>query len=80
MSDAVIVNSIGLGLDIVGVTLIFLFGLPDPFGPVGGEYVWSSISPEGKKRRQLYQRRGRLGILFLGGGFVNQLWSIFLAV
>lgn len=77
MGSAGIISSIGLGLDIAGVVLVFIFGLSPHITETGaGFLVWGSDEAEKKKYRR-YKRMGRIGLGLLIAGFSLQLTSNF---
>ena len=73
------VNIIGLGLNIVGVIIIFFFGLPPGIDRDGYiRIVAEQIDEEEKKKAKIYDRLAMLAITLIGIGFILQLASNFL--
>ncbi len=73
----------GLGLNIVGVVIVFFYGFPQPSleegitrGISGPEVDEHNIRIRKLKKRYLCISRIALGLIILG--FVFQLWAIFL--
>ena len=80
MSCADIINSSGLFLDIVGVILLYKYGLPANVRKTGGQAI---LFPGGKsqedaaKEFQSYKRKSLLGLGCLIVGFTLQIISNF---
>jgi hypothetical protein len=70
-----VLNSIGLTLDIAGVVLLFKYGLPAEVSRTGAQVVAYGSDPDEKKRYKRYQWGGRIGLALLIGGFGLQLAS-----
>lgn len=76
-----IINSAGLALDIVGVILIFKYGLPLKLKHPEDPALFTWGRPEGEEKRKLteqrnrYQFRSRLGRGLLILGFALQIAS-----
>jgi hypothetical protein len=69
-------NSVGLTFDIIGVVLLFRYGLPADVNPRGARYRVAEPPDENEsKRYELYRRRGLLGLGLLIAGFLLQLIS-----
>lgn len=67
-----LVSSIGLALDIVGVVIVFLFGLPEEMpGPAGP--TWGGTPPETVKKRKLYSSLSWAGMILIVFGFALQI-------
>ena len=78
MNCADIVNSIGLSMDILGVVLLFLFGLPAQVRETGGTIIrWGGgkSDEEAGKEYGRYKCFGRIGLGLLVCGFTLQLLS-----
>ena len=80
MTDPGIISSIGLALDIVGVILMFLYGLPAGIADEGegAGHKWAPTGEEAerqKKRWKRYKFLARLGLGLLVVGFVLQIAS-----
>ncbi len=65
------IDILGLSLDIVGVVMLFLFGLP-PKVATQGMLALDGADP---KQRRLYGRLSWLALFFLVAGFVLQIWA-----
>lgn len=79
MDCPAILNSIGLGLDIIGAVLIFIYGLPAPVKRGGIESLDLIKIDEDEKRKALfYDRMSAVGLGLLITGFSLQLISNFL--
>jgi len=69
-------NSIGLGFDIVGAILIFVYGLPAKFDPEGHTHIIThEIDQEEVKKGRIHKARSEFGVFFLFLGFLFQLIS-----
>ena len=70
-----IINTVGLAFDIVGVILLFFYGLPEPISKTGaGHLTWGENEEEATKWR-LYKTRSCWGLALLIIGFSLQLLS-----
>ena len=75
------INSIGLFLDIVGVVLLFFYGLPNYVNPAGleidalTEIACAGPTPEGMKRWEWHRFWSRAGLVLLIFGFALQIVS-----
>lgn len=80
MKTYLLINTVGLALDMTGVVLIFFFGIAKIL-ETGGH---SLISFEGRtdkeelKRERRYKRFSKLGIILIFVGFLLQIVSNFL--
>ena len=74
-----LVNTVGLSLDIVGVILLFLFGLPPKVSRGGGVPMEWSGTPEDSRKAKRYEMIswGALAVIVLG--FVLQIVSTWMA-
>ncbi|NQU52071.1 MAG: hypothetical protein HQ522_05985 [Bacteroidetes bacterium] len=72
-----ILSSIGLLLDIVGVIMLFRFGLPSKVGDAPG-LVIGDILPETVKKNVYIKRMAYVSLGFLIIGFSLQLAGMFL--
>ena len=82
MSCTDIFSSIGLILDIVGVALVFKYGLPADIRERGGTaIIWGGgkSDEEAKREHRHYKRMSSLGLGCLIVGFALQLVSNFLS-
>ncbi len=66
-----VLDILGLSLDIVGVVLLFCFGLP-PKVATQGMLTLDGANP---KKKRLYGRLSRLALSFLVAGFALQIWA-----
>ncbi|PIR39154.1 MAG: hypothetical protein COV35_01145 [Alphaproteobacteria bacterium CG11_big_fil_rev_8_21_14_0_20_39_49] len=74
-----ILNSIGLGLDIIGVVLIFFFGIPQKMDRSGDIFiVLGEKSPNEIKKIKKYDFWANTGLILIVSGFVIQIISNFL--
>jgi hypothetical protein len=81
MTDATVLNSAGLAVDIVGAALLFFFSTPfaDLF-PADGDGMYLSVKNEKREKKyRCHNRLSRCGMILLGIGFAMQLWSNFLS-
>ena len=75
------INTTGLVLDIVGVALVYWFGLPsDVEHPDSGiEVTWGTPPADERRSREKRWRRhrfwSRFGLILLGCGFLLQILS-----
>lgn len=68
-----VINSCGLALDILGVVLLFFFGLPADVHAGGGTAILWGGGPENAKRYRRARALSRLGLLLLVAGFGLQI-------
>lgn len=74
-----LVNSIGLGLDVVGAVLLLLFGLPPRLDPEGHvRIIAEEVDTSEIEKASCYARRSRFGVVLLILGFAFQLASNYL--
>ncbi len=73
MSD--IVNSVGLALDIVGVVLLFKFGLPPEVNRGGSIILSWDKDPDEAKKAKTYERTSYVALACLVMGFTLQIVS-----
>ena len=75
-----LINSVGLGFDIVGVVLLFRYGLAPEVRKTGGMIIaWpSSENMEAEPKWNYYRRMSFIGLSCLVGGFVLQIFSNYL--
>lgn len=79
MDLSLIINSLGLVLDIVGALSLFFFGLPPKIDPDGHIYiVTGGIDQEEVEKSKKYKFCSYLGIGFLLVGFIFQLIGNFI--
>ena len=67
-----ILNSVGLGLDILGVVVIWIFGIPNHLAYKG---VQIRIKEETRAKQERYRKISHLGLILLIAGFLFQLAS-----
>ena len=73
--DADIINSLGLGLDIVGIIMLFFFGLPpDPRKGGVGYLVWGEDKNEARKY-DVFKSLSWLALFLVVCGFSLQIAS-----
>lgn len=73
-----LVNSTGLGLDIIGVILIFFFGIPPKIDREGYVHIIAEQTDVEEKRKvQLYDRLSNAALILIIVGFILQLASNF---
>ena len=78
MSVSNIINSFGLGLDIVGVILIWRYGLPQSVSRGGvGHRVITQVNEAVKRKAINYDRLSKAGLGLVVAGFALQLASNF---
>ena len=70
-----LLNSAGLALDIIGVVLLFMFGLPEEISRTGAVRVTHGRDEQEAKKAKLYDGFGRAGLGLLILGFALQLVS-----
>ena len=72
-----VINSAGLVLDIGGVVLLFIYGLPSEVNKSGGVIIeWPDPNSEQEQRKwKSYKRRSHWGLFLLVFGFLLQLVS-----
>ena len=74
------VNSFGLALDIVGVALIWRYGLPEPLSRKGAIYIIAEQTDEAESAKAAkYDVLSKIGLGLVIGGFFLQLASNFIA-
>ena len=79
MSLSNCVNSFGLVLDIVGIVLIWLYGIPEPISHRGAQYLTTGLTDEKeKKKAERFHALSKVGLELIIIGFVLQLASNFL--
>ncbi len=72
------ISSIGLGFDIIGVVLLFKYGLAPNITESGANYLtWGHDKAEQEQYRH-YRRMGRVGLGLLLTGFSLQMASNFI--
>jgi len=73
-----IINSIGLGLDIIGVILIFFYGI-SPMIDTGGSTLLDLGGRDETdiKKAKKYKATSNLGLVLIISGFVAQIISNF---
>ena len=78
-SLADIINSLGLSLDIVGVALLFRYGLPpEDVSRTGAQHLTWGTDPEVREKARLYVRMSWVALCCLVMGFALQIVSNFL--
>lgn len=75
-----ILNIIGLCLDILGVVLLFIFGLPAEVNRSGAVGWQIGTTEEGPAKARFYDWMSRFALLALVVGFGFQIWANFLTL
>ncbi len=75
MMCSAVVNSIGLLLDIVGVVLLFRFGLPPGVTRTGAGYLTWGVDEGEVRKSKLYDRMSWVALALLILGFGLQIAS-----
>ena len=71
-----VINSVGLALDILGVILLFLYGLPEEISKTGARHlVLEDEEKEEVEKWKRYKKKSYLGLALLVIGFSLQLVS-----
>ena len=72
-----VINSAGLALDIAGVILLFIYGLPEDVSKSGGMVIGYPNHDKEKEVRKWksYKKKSYLGLVLLVLGFLLQLVS-----
>ena len=73
-------NIIGLSLDIIGVLLIYFFGLPSNFNKVDVRATEGDISNTDKLKNIKIKWYSRIGIILVGIGFLLQFISNLISI
>ena len=78
MPTSHLINSIGLVLDIVGVVIIWRYGLPEPLSREGAIYIIAEQSDRAEKLKAArYDLLSKIGLFLVLAGFALQLASNF---
>ncbi len=79
METSNVLNSLGLIIDIIGVILIFCYGI-SPMLDVNGSvyFVSEQVDEDEKKKAMKYKSLSRLGLMMVIVGFILQLISNFI--
>jgi hypothetical protein len=81
MSISHLINSTGLVLDIIGVVIIWRYGLPEPLSREGAVYIIAEQSDQAEKLKAArYDLLSKIGLVLVLGGFVFQLLSNFVTI
>lgn len=78
MTCSYILNSIGLIFDIVGVILIFIFGISPSIDRSGSVSLSLGTDEKEKQKANVYDRYSRAGLILVVVGFTLQLIGNFL--
>ena len=71
-----VINSVGLALDIGGVILLFIYGLPEPISKTGAtNLIVETQNNEDVEKWKRYKKKSYLGLALLVLGFSLQLVS-----
>jgi hypothetical protein len=80
MTQARILNTIGLGLVVFGCLLLYCFGLPPSVDPGGAVHFILERSDEAEiAKGKRYILWGRVGIALVGIGSLFQIWATWVA-
>lgn len=72
------INSIGLIFDIIGVLLLFKYGVPSEINSTGSiTLILEQVDQEEIKKWKKYNLWSKIGLLFIILGFAFQLYSNF---
>lgn len=72
--ESICINSVGLIIDIIGVILIFLFGITPTLNLEGAVFLIAEQEDEKvKKKAKIYKGLSILGLILVFLGFVFQL-------
>jgi hypothetical protein len=71
-------NNIGLIFDIIGVIILFKYGLPEKFNKRPRLLLEGDLSPKEQKENKIIIQWSYCGLIFLLSGFIFQLISNFL--
>ena len=78
ISASTLINSFGLLLDIVGVVIIWKYGLPEPLSRTGANHIIAEQSDDAEAAKAArYDRLSMVGLGLLVVGFLLQLLSNF---
>ena len=73
------INTLGLSFDIIGVCLLFKFGLPENISREGYNYMaWDNNNYKEKQKAKFYDRMSFVALFFIVIGFVFQIISNYL--
>lgn len=79
VTTSTIVNNLGLLLDIVGVIMVWRFGLPEALSRTGAQYIVTEQTDEIEKAKAMkFDRLSKVGLSLIIGGFMLQLLSNFI--
>jgi hypothetical protein len=71
---ATVANIIGLILNLAGVVLLFIFGMPYRVRTGGNQVNWRTVrNPNIVKAETLYDRLGTLGLVLIVVGTLSQI-------
>ena len=70
------INTIGLIIDIIGIILLFKFGLPSEVSKTGDVLLLLEETNESEKRKWIrYNTWSKIGLGLIIIGFLFQIWS-----
>jgi hypothetical protein len=76
VTEARILNTVGLGLVVVGCLLLYCFGLPPSIDPSGAVDLILEQSDDAEiTKGKRYRMWGRIGIVLVGLGSLFQIWA-----
>jgi hypothetical protein len=73
-----VISSIGLLIDIAGVVLLFIYGLPSKIATPPTLLIAGNISDSSKKKNKLITRMSYVGLSLLIIGFILQLAGVWI--
>lgn len=74
ISDLSIINAVGLSLDIVGVIMIFYFGISPNFYDQNKETLYiGTMTPQMQRKAKIYKRLSIFGLFLCILGFLIQI-------
>ena len=71
-----LINSVCLFLNLVGVVLLFLYGMPFRVRSGGGDIIVTSPTPEGEAQERLAGILGWLGLAMIVAATVGQIVAL----
>ena len=78
METGTILNSVGLSLDIIGVIILFIYGLPKNLNEEGNSFlILEETDRDEKQKWKTYNRISKFGLPIIIIGFTLQLISNF---
>ncbi len=78
MTISIIISSTGLICDIIGVIILFFFGLPPDISKTGSIGLCVGTDEKEKGKAKKYNQVSGFALILIVVGFVLQLWSNFI--